>query len=100
MHVALPCAVGAGQLLHTAPPMPQALDDAVVTHCPVAQQPEQLVPSHAQIPLEQCSPAGHDPLAQTPLQPSFAPHALPTHVGVHPQMLALPPPPHEPGAAH
>jgi hypothetical protein len=44
----------------------------------------------AQAPLAQICPApAHEPVWQTPLQPSFPPQALPAQLGVHAQVEPL-----------
>jgi hypothetical protein len=70
---------------HEAPPLPHAVAVLPGSHAPLAgsQQPAHDVGSQEQAPATQRCPAGHPPSAQSPPQPSLAPHALPVQSGVH-----------------
>jgi hypothetical protein len=97
---------------HAPPPCPHAAGALPVSHPFASQQPAHVVASHLQAPATQRSPAPHEPDVQIPWQPSLAPQALPSQLGVHvpvPHAFGAPPapqlcptgqPPHEMGAPH
>jgi hypothetical protein len=92
----VPHIVPAEHAVHAVPPWPHALSLIPSMHASPAQQPAHDVGSQVHVPPTQRWPLPQLPSMQTPLQPSLAPHALPSHVGV--QVPAAhtfdPPPPH------
>jgi hypothetical protein len=72
------------QVAHAAPPVPHEVSVVPARQVLPLQQPLHEVVSQTHVPDEQRWPVLHEPLMHVPPQPSLAPHALPTQLGVHP----------------
>jgi hypothetical protein len=90
-HVAPPA-----HAVHAAPPLPHAALSSPTLHVLPSQHPPQEATSHLHAPATHLVPDAHAPWVQTKLQPSLAPHGLPSQLGVHepaPHTFGVPAPP-------